>query len=115
MAKKTNKQNASGSGQGYLYQFLLALCVALEKSKDDIEAEINIENYDDISFTESGEPTELIQSKHHSIPKSLTDGSVDFWKTLSIWIERDKEHLKKDIELTFFLVSNATCSVGNHC
>ena len=37
----------------------------------------------------TGEPTDLIQTKHH-IGKTgnLTDASVDLWKTLVIWSKR---------------------------
>ena len=110
MAKKKEKQDASGSGQGYLYQFFLALCVALEKYKEDIDLEVNIENYDDIAFESDGDPVELIQAKHYSTPKNLADSSVDLWKTLSIWIDRDKKYLKQGITLNYILASNSTYS-----
>jgi hypothetical protein len=106
-------QDASGSGQGYLYQFLIGLNLALSKSREAEEYSINIENFDDISFVDaSGDPKELIQTKHKSQPKNLTDSSIDLWKTISIWIERDKGTSQDNL---YFLVTNTKASPGSAC
>lgn len=49
------------------------------------EFKISIEDIDDIAFERNGAPTDLLQLKHHTTPASLTDGSVDLWKTLRVW------------------------------
>lgn len=103
----TNAEDASGSGQGYLYQFLVALNYALKKSRINDNLLINIENYDDITFLDGTNPVELIQTKHRSTPKNLTNSSVDFWNTLGIWIDRYAIHGQS---LIFILASNS--SVG---
>lgn len=106
----SSTRNASGSGQGYLYQFLLTLKLTLEKSRGTEDFDVNIENYDDISFLEDSEPKELIQSKHTAKPKNLTDGSEDLWKTIAIWIDIEK---KSNVKKEFFLVTNSTASKGS--
>ena len=41
-----------------------------------------------IVLKKTGEPTELLQTKHHTVKKGpLTDAFVDVWKTLRIWCE----------------------------
>lgn len=105
-------EDASGSGQGYLYQFLLGLNLALKKCRDMDDLKINIENFDDISFLDNeGTPLELIQSKHKSKPKNLGNASLDLWKTLSIWLKNDLEDVKKDNNLKlYYLVTNSKAS-----
>ena len=86
---KRDQFSAAESALGYLYQTRAALLLALKKTRDNPDASVNIEKFDDISFDNSGEPTELIQTKHH-LKKSgnLSNASPDIWKTLRIWMER---------------------------
>ena len=41
--------------------------------------------HDDVAWEQDGTPTELLSSKHHQTPRSLTDQSSDPWKSLSVW------------------------------
>lgn len=108
-------QDASGSGQGYLYQFLIGLNLALAKNREVEEYFINIENFDDITFLDnSGDLKELIQTKHKAHPKNLTDASSDLWKTISIWLERDLENTDGPKSL-YFLVTNTKVSPRSAC
>ena len=74
---------------GYLYQVRLALLWTLRRLKTDPEFLVGIETLDDVTFeTTGGEPTELLQTKHHkSGTGALTDASPDLWKSLRIWFE----------------------------
>ncbi|MCY4532896.1 MAG: hypothetical protein OXC84_11315 [Gammaproteobacteria bacterium] len=74
---------------GYLYQVRSALLWTLRRLKTDPEFLVGIETLDDVTFeTTGGEPTELLQTKHHkSGTGTLTDASSDLWKTLRIWFE----------------------------
>ncbi len=74
---------------GYLYQVRSALLWTLQRLKTDPEFLVGIETFDDVAFeTTGGEPTELLQTKHHkSGTGSLSDASSDLWKTLRIWFE----------------------------
>jgi hypothetical protein len=69
---------------GYLFQIRYALVLLLRA--DNPESVISIEKLDDVAFDEDGEPTQLLQLKHHIInTASLTDSSTDLWKTLRVW------------------------------
>ena len=74
---------------GYLYQVRSALLWALRKQKTESEFLVSLETLDDVTFeTTGGDPTDLLQTKHHRIGSaSLTDASPDLWKTLRIWFE----------------------------
>jgi hypothetical protein len=77
--------SAAPSALGYVYQFELALLGYL--GRDDPALAISIELLDDVAF--EGEQTELLQSKLEITPGSLTDASVNLWKTLRVWAESD--------------------------
>jgi len=85
---KDNTHAAYASATGYLYQARLALLLAIQAIDSTPDREVRIETFDDISFGEAGEPVELIQTKHHGTGGSLTNASVDLWKTLRIWAKR---------------------------
>ena len=75
---------ASSSALGYLFQVRLALVLLLRQ--DNPETILSIEKFDDIAFETSGHAFELLQTKHHvNRTGSLTDSSVDLWKTLRVW------------------------------
>lgn len=84
-----NPFSAIDAALGYLYQVRLALLWALRRLKSDQEFLVSVETLDDVTFeTIGGDPTDLLQSKHHRVGVgSLTDASPDIWKTLRIWFE----------------------------
>ena len=57
---------------------------------DKPQLQISVEKFDDVAFeTTIGEPTELIQTKHHiTRAGDLSGASSDLWKTLLIWSKR---------------------------
>jgi len=80
--------NAAPSAAGYIYQARLALALCLRYVNVDAGVEVGIERLDDISFETNGTAQELLQAKHHiNRVASLTDKSVDLWKTLRVWSE----------------------------
>ena len=87
--KGTSDFSAVDATLGYLYQIRSALFWTLRRLKKDSEFLVGIETLDDVTFeTTGGEPTELLQTKHHkSGAGSLSDASPDLWKTLRIWLE----------------------------
>lgn len=89
---------------GYLHQSLVALWLLLEAPD---EAVISIESLDDISF-EDGEPKELIQVKHHSTPKNLTDSSEELWKTIGIWSDHITQGRVNPGKTLFTLLTTAS-------
>ena len=91
---------------GYLYQVKYALQLLLEQ--DDPSYQISIEKFDDVAFEKNGTPKELIQVKHH-IGKigSLSDASVDLWRTLKVWMDAVKEDYSLIDETYFLLITTA--------
>lgn len=88
MATLATNFSAAPSAAGYLYQARLALALCLKYANVDAGIEVGIERLDDLSFESSGTALELLQAKHHiDRVASLTDKSVDLWKTLRIWSE----------------------------
>ena len=84
----SNKYGAGPSLLGYLYQCRVALLYTLRKTKREPGIQVSIERFDDVSFDEGYTPAERIQTKHKLAKSgSLSDKSVDLWKTLRIWAE----------------------------
>lgn len=97
---KKNEFDASPSALGYIYQVRYALYASLKKIQelDDPDVySVVIEKVDDISFNLNDSPKELLQTKHKTPSKNLTDKSSDFWGTIRIWAELS---LKGDIDLS---------------
>lgn len=90
-----------GQMLGYLYQVRYALKLLLEN--DDPSYQISLEKFDDIAFENDREPIELIQVKHHTTPASLSDSSVDLWRTLNVWLDAI-EHDNTLLENTDFVI-----------
>jgi hypothetical protein len=74
--------SAKESGLGYLFQARYALWLILDGPE---ERETVLESLDDITLESEGQASELLQTKHHSAPASLTNASAELWKTLRIW------------------------------
>lgn len=80
---------AAGQMIGYLYQVRYAMLLLLESENPSFK--ISIEKFDDIAFEDGYSPVEMIQNKHHGTAGSLTDRSVDLWKTIKVWLDQTKE------------------------
>ena len=108
MDAKTEKFNAPAAAAGYIFQARVALAEALKFAYLELGVEISIEKFDDVSFEMSGEPFELLQTKHH-IRKvgDLTDASPDLWKTLRVWSEKVKSDPSLPSRVRFALVTTA--------
>lgn len=78
-----SEYSAEASALGYIYQVRYALYQLLLLGDD---YNVVIECLDDIAFERDGTATDLLQLKHHLSRKaSLTDMSVDLWKSLRVW------------------------------
>lgn len=84
---ESNKFGASAPMAGYLFQSRLALLRGLQLLKKQPNGVISIEKYDDVAFDDTDHGKCLLQAKHHISPKSLSDKSVELWKTLRVWLE----------------------------
>ena len=88
LASASTNFSAAPSAAGYLYQARLALALCLRHVNADAGVEVGIERLDDVSFEKDRTPLELLQAKHHiDRIASLTDKSVDLWKTIRVWSE----------------------------
>jgi len=86
---QASRFSAAGPALGYLAQVDYALWAMLERMDIEESFSVSIETLDDIVFhdAETDDATQKWQSKH-SIDgsRSLSDASVDLWKTLHNWI-----------------------------
>jgi hypothetical protein len=107
----SSKHSAIPQTLGYLYQVRLALYLLLQERKED---KISIENLDDVSFEYNGNPSELLQVKHHiNRQGSLSDSSSDLWTTIGIWSEEANISLLENSELALTLITTAEASEKN--
>lgn len=98
MGTPDNAHEAVASALGYLFQCRYALLAGLKAVRDTPQLLISIEKFDDVAFETKGEPTDLIQTKHHIDRRGdLSDRSVDLWKTVAVWLD----HIAQDIEAPF--------------
>lgn len=98
---------ASEQMVGYLYQVRYALSMLLKN--DDEKAQISIEKFDDIAFSNDGIPKKLIQLKHHvKNHGDLTDTSTDIWRTLKVWIDEIKKSPELLESTKFLIVTTAS-------
>lgn len=106
MGELRNPHEASASTTGYLFQCRYALLAGLRVVLESPQLSISIEKFDDVAFETNGEPTELIQTKHH-VGKTgdLTDASTDLWKTLAIWLKRVAEDIEAPFRMKFVLLT----------
>lgn len=112
--KPASTHEASASATGYLFQCRYALLAGLQAIAKSPQLEISIEKFDDVGFEVDGEPTQLIQTKHH-VGKlgNLTDASVDLWKTLLIWAKRVTEDVEAPFRIKFVLLTTGFAPDGS--
>lgn len=82
--------DASASALGFLHQVRWAMYELLVSSRRamDQSMRMTLEVFDDVTLTDSeGQPLRAIQLKQHESTTSLTDKSVDLWKTIRVWLE----------------------------
>lgn len=84
-----SKFSAADSALGYLYQVRCALLWSLRRQKSEPDFLVSLETLDDVTFERmGGEPTELLQTKHHRrSTAALTNTSSDVWRSLRVWFE----------------------------
>lgn len=86
--REMSSHDASSSAIGYLYQTDWALLELLRGARDRPDQSMTIELFDDVAWEKNGEVQELLQLKHHQQSAgSLSDMSVDLWKTLKVWLD----------------------------
>src|SRR6266516_190083 len=60
----------------------------LRTGRDRPDATLTLEMHDDVAWEEDGNPTELLQTKHHQqAARTLSDSGDDVWRSLLVWLE----------------------------
>ena len=114
MSDMNDSHSAAHSAAGYLYQARLALLEALRYAYRESDVEIALEKLDDVSFEKDGDALELLQAKHHLKKSgSLTDSSVDLWKTLGVWAKAVKADPSLPGRTRFALITTAHAPTGS--
>jgi hypothetical protein len=84
----TTSHGAPGQAAGYLYQCERALLELIDGAIRRRDVTLFLEKLDDIHLEENGRPSDVLQVKHHSgSGGSLTNESVDLWRTLNAWMD----------------------------
>lgn len=104
--------DAAASALGYLFQSKWPLIALLRRAKVQPDCALTLELGDDVAFVGDGTPEELIQTKHHiNRMTTLTDKSVDLWKTIAVWLDSGPP---SDIDgPAFVLVTTAIPGAGS--
>lgn len=93
--------DAKDPSLGYYYQVMYSLYLMLS-GRDKPNLTIKLEDLDDLVIN-SPENLQLIQLKHHNtVDSSLSDRSLDFWKTIRVWSSEIKQGKIKEIDNTIF-------------
>jgi hypothetical protein len=75
---------------------------------------VSIERFDDVAFDAYGTPDEIIQTKHHPpCAGSLTDASVDLWKTIKIWADLVHGNIDLAFRVQFTLLTTGEAPEGS--
>jgi hypothetical protein len=103
----TDNYSAGEQGLGYLFQsrFALFRLLGLPESTS-----VLIEKDDDLDFIDSNGVKTLASLKHKGEGDHLTNLSVDFWKSVRIWLARYNRDGRSQANLHFFLFTTATVS-----
>lgn len=84
--------SAADAASGYLYQCRYALLAALQQQAVTPGLQVSIECFDDVAFSESGSPTQMLQAKHSLTHKTMSDMAKQFWNTIGIWTKWILDH-----------------------
>jgi hypothetical protein len=102
--------SAAESGLGYIYQARLALLKLLSLPES---SSVFIEKDDDVEFVDDGGKRSLASLKHKAIGETITDLSVDFWKSVRIWLAYYNRDGRIASNSRYFLFTTGTVSEGS--
>jgi hypothetical protein len=102
-----NQYSAGEQGLGYIYQPRFALFRLLQLPES---TSILIEKDDDLDFVDKGGVKTLASLKHKAVGDRLTDLSIDFWKSVRIWLARYTRDGRSEANLRFFLFTTGAVS-----
>jgi hypothetical protein len=102
-----NQYSAGEQGLGYIYQPRFALLRLLQLPES---TSVLIEKDDDLDFIDKGGVKTLASLKHKAVGDRLTDLSIDFWKSVRIWLARYTRDGRSEANLRFFLFTTGSVS-----
>lgn len=105
--EKADKFAAGEQGLGYIYQGRFALLRLFELSEDTV---VFLEKDDDVDFLDAKGRKTLGSLKHKAVSDKLSDLSVDFWKSVNIWLNRYIKHGCEISNFQFFLFTTSKIS-----
>jgi len=82
---RVDRFSAGEQGLGYLYQPRFALLRMLQLPE---QTSVFVEKDDDLDFVDAGGRKTLGSLKHKATGERLTNLSIDFWKSVRIWLSR---------------------------
>ncbi|MBX9771427.1 MAG: hypothetical protein K2X29_08660, partial [Candidatus Obscuribacterales bacterium] len=110
MTDHANPYSAAAQSLGFIYQPRFALLRMLES---DEKTSVLIEKSDDLEFTDPDGEKNLGSLKHKAAGGRLTDLSVDFWKSVRVWLDKYEKDNKIQSQLRFFLFTTETVAEGS--
>lgn len=103
----TDQCSAGEQGLGYIYQPRFALLRLLQLPES---TSVLIEKDDDLDFLDKDGVKTLASLKHKAVGDRLADLSIDFWKSVRIWLARYSRNGGSQADLRFFLFTTGTVS-----
>jgi hypothetical protein len=103
----TDQYSAGEQGLGYIYQPRFALLRLLQLPEN---TSVLIEKDDDLDFVDQGGVKTLSSLKHKAVGDRLTDLSIDFWKSVRIWLARYERDGRSEADLRFFMFTTGAVS-----
>lgn len=97
--------SAGPQGLGYIYQGRFALLKLLQLPEDNA---LWIEKDDDVEVLGWGAKRTLASLKHKASGDRTTDLSIDFWKSVRIWLTRYEQSGRSASQIQFALLTTAT-------
>ncbi|MDP1610229.1 MAG: hypothetical protein Q8M11_04180 [Sulfuritalea sp.] len=105
MTTKTDKYAAGEQGLGYVYQIRFALAHLMRQ--DDESSSLLIEADDDVQVKDVNGKDTLISLKHKQEGETVGNLSVDFWKSVRIWLDRYKRDGKQACNHAYCMATTA--------
>lgn len=109
-AAPSDKFAAGEQGLGYIYQPRFALLQVFQLPE---ATSVLIEKDDDLDFIDVHGVKTLGSLKHKAKGERVTDLSIDFWKSVRIWLSRYERDGRAAADLRFFLFTTATVATSS--
>ena len=110
MTGSASQFSAAEAGLGYIFQSRFALLRMFDLPED---SEVYIERNDDVEFVAPNGQVSLGSLKHKAVGERLSDLSVDFWKSVRVWVNFFKSSGMANSNARFILYSTASVSPGS--